>query len=208
YAIRGREACAVSSVRAAQDLLRKAAALVTTPSSGEPWKSAAGLPGSAFLISPDASVGIEGSASRLVFEGRGRRLQLAAVGPVAGSPYAAIAPSGLFLARAHAAAGFQDGLAMRLQSEGLQICPSCDAGQLRALIDGLIRNLSGDWMLRVESAKISATQRSSLARYLAVKNALVATVGDPETVKHTLEALTGWKNARRTQSGFALAVPG
>src|SRR5262244_3978418 len=64
YAIRGREACAVSSVRAAHDLLRKAAALVTTPSSGEPWKSAAGLAGSAFLISPDASVGIEGSASR------------------------------------------------------------------------------------------------------------------------------------------------
>lgn len=208
YAIKGREACAVSSARAAEDLLRKAAALLIKPSSGEPWKSAASLPGSAFLISPDNSVAVEGSATRLTFEGRGRRLQLAAVHPVASSPYAAIAPAGLLFARAHADSGFQDAAAVRLQSEALQVCPVCDAGQLRSLIDGLVKNLSGDWMLRVESAKIGGTQRSSLARYFAVKNAFLAMVSDPEAVQRTLAALSGWKNARRTQGGFALTVPG
>jgi len=208
YAVKGREACAVSSARAAEDLLRKAAALVIKPSSGEPWKSAVSLPGSAFLISPDSSMAIEGSSTRLTFEGRGRRLQLAAVHPVASSPYAAIAPAGLLFARAHADSGFQDAAAMRLQSEALQFCQGCDAGQLRTLIDGLVKSLSGDWMVRVESAKIGATQRSSLARYFAVKNAFVAMVSDPGAVERTLAALSSWKNAHRTQSGFVLTVPG
>jgi hypothetical protein len=63
-------------------------------------------------------------------------------------------------------------------------------------------------MLRVESAKIGATQRSSLARYFAVKNAFVAMVSDPGAVERALAALSGWKNAHRTRSGFVLTVPG
>lgn len=208
YALNGREACAVASAAGAEALLEKAAAATGKPSSGENWRAITSLSGSAFISIRDVALGIEGTRDRLVVEGRGKRLPLAQVKPVSRSPYGSLTPAGLLFVRAHADAGFQDATALQLQSNGLEICPACDAAQMRALIDAMVGNFTGDWMLRVESAKIDGTLRSATSRYLAVKHAYVAAVSDPAPVKRAIEAASRWKNARITDEGVALAIPG
>jgi len=207
YAIRRQQACAVSSARNAEALLKQAAKLLATAPDGRRWPGLESIPGRVYLISPHFTVGLTGSSATLSIAGRATEISSPRLKPIASSPYPETA-AGLLFVRAHMESVPRALVESSVVPDLKMLCSGCDERDVHQLFDAALPSLTGNVLLRVDGARLSGSLKSPWERYFAVKHAYLAEIGRPDGFRQALDRAAAWPNARKTAEGIALSVQG
>jgi len=206
-ALRGKEACVADDTEDVQPRLKQALrALTTAPTRIQAF---AGLSGDAFvLVAGRAALGLKANGDTLTAEGitlGEHEPRLQAAGP---SAFAGLKLSGMAVARTRVHPDSSRFLARRLDSQLSSACPSCDRKATGELVFALSRHLTGDSALRIDRVQVAGSLRTAPARFFAVKQALVARLGDPAAARRLLEGVKTWPHARPSERGYTLQMDG
>ncbi len=191
YAVKGAEACALTGYgQTVEKELPGLAKLLGANAAALPgFKTAAELPGAAYLVKPDGpargAVGLLGDGLTLKLEAKARGLPLGTLAGPGPSPFAGLAPGGL--------------LTLRLRVEKAQLPLVIDELARRvpggAALSGPARQLApaltGNLALVVHQVKVQGTLRTAEARFFAVKLALLAETTDPAAAQAAVDGLGG-----------------
>lgn len=209
YAIRGKEACAVSA-RGGSILpaLELAARLLKKPSPPAWGKRALSVPGAALMVTQEGSCGLSAEGRSLTLDGRAMLAGLPGLSGKGPSPYASMVPSGLAFLRARVAPTETAALSRMAAAPILELCPACDPRATRELAETLSAQLTGSVLLRVDSFRPRESLKSAPARFFALRHVYLAELRQPEQAKQALSALAGFPGVRETASGYSLSVRG
>ncbi len=207
YALKGKESCAIGGQGASVEkpLLELGKLLGKAPVAGM-WKTAAALPGQAFVVSPTGVVGLKGKGLALVQEFKSGRIPSARLAGAGPSPYAGVAYDGLAWARLRVEPT-QVALVLA-QVTGLmgRLCPGCSPQLLTEAATVLAPLLTGNALARVGQVKVKGTLRTFVGRFFAVQLALLAEASDPTAARAALKALEGLKGAKALENGEGVSV--
>ena len=208
YAIRRQQACAVSSTRNAEALLKQAAKLLATAPDSRRWSSLESIPGRVYLISPHFTIGLTGSSATLSVAGRAAAISSPRFKPTAASPYPESGASGLLFVRAHMESAPRALLESSVVPDLRTLCSGCDERDVHQLFDAALASLTGNVLLRVDGARLSGSLKSPWEKYFAVKHAYLAEIGRTDGIRQALDRAAAWPNARKTAEGIALSLQG
>ncbi|MGQ0508327.1 MAG: hypothetical protein ACT4TC_23760, partial [Myxococcaceae bacterium] len=96
YAIKGKEACTVSTPTSAGPLLKEVAAAFSKSPSGKAWAHVSKLTGMALVVTPRGVAALRAEGEQATADGWVGRLPGVILGKAAPSPYAALPRGGLF----------------------------------------------------------------------------------------------------------------
>ncbi len=208
YAIRGRQACAVSGSRNSESLLLQAAKLLQSPPQRQHWAALESLPGRLYLVLRHYILGLSGDSRSLSVAGKAIGIAAPRFKAGGGSPYADLPSSGVLYARAFLEPQARAESASLILPDWKALCPACEASQPRELLALLVENLTGNVLLRVDAARMSGALKTAWARYFAIKHAYLAEVRRIEEVRRALAQAAGWRGARKTPRGVLFPIEG
>ncbi|MBX5484641.1 MAG: hypothetical protein IRZ16_22685 [Myxococcaceae bacterium] len=208
YAKKGKVTCAVTSSMDAKPLLDAAAGAVATPKVSGPWSEARRDGAMAWLILPEGAVALRGTGDTLVAEGTTKELPAPALVKGARSPYATMAPVGLFLATATVKPSELPRAVHALIGPLAELCAQCDRAEVSALEKTLAAELTGNVVVDVASAQVKQRLTTPAQRFFAVRHAWLAEVSNPKRAKEALAAVAKWPGARAEGDGYAIPLEG
>ncbi|MBU8899094.1 hypothetical protein KRR26_26120 [Corallococcus sp. M34] len=206
YALKGDEACAFGGSDERGALLKEAVRLVGRAPT--PDARMGKVPGVLYLQTPEGVLGLDGTANSLQVEGTASTLPLPPFQALAASPYGAVKPEGLLVARAQIApAGVAQALGS-VRTAVQSVCPECPADGVKAVAAAVARQLTGAVLLDVDAVQVRGSLRSATGRFFAGRQALAAEVKDAAAAKAALEPVGQFPGAKPLADGWALAVKG
>jgi hypothetical protein len=207
YVLKGKESCAIAGQGSTVEkpLLELGKLLGKAPSSAM-WKTAAALPGQAFVVAPEAAVGLKGAGLTLTEEFKSGRLPIAKLTGGGSSPYAGAPYDAMVWVRLRLEPSQLSPVLGQLVAMLARTCPACDRAALTDTATALAPTLSGNALLFVEQVKIGGSLRSYAGRLFAHKGAVLAEAADPKAARLALENLARIKGAKVSDEGYGLQL--